>query len=343
MEKIVIVDAGIQSASDNKLFNRDFVYGISHTLLPVCYLAEEGRKEGLEFITPDVFLKNPKAYEGKRCFLISHLVSDVTEKLVSLGVEPLLLTCQESPFIATRFYMNLTRYTRMFRYSMLFPGMKKRTSSRTTFLPMFFPQFFSGFVHEHVPFEKKKGIVYIASNKETKDPIKTIIIKVLYGFSVQLIYALRRKIIRFLSDQGSFDLYGRGWEKETEEYIKKVYKGPVDDKEKVLCEYKYVLCLENAVFPGYITEKIFDCFFAGAVPLYAGAPDIDAYIPSNTYINVRSFATFDDLKSHLDSIDEETYNEYLRNIEAFLHSDAFLKWTHTQFTSTVLDLIRKAS
>jgi hypothetical protein len=38
--------------------------------------------------------------------------------------------------------------------------------------------------------------------------------------------------------------------------------------------YKYVLCMENSNVPHYMTEKIFNAFQAGAIPLYWGAPDL---------------------------------------------------------------------
>lgn len=55
-----------------------------------------------------------------------------------------------------------------------------------------------------------------------------------------------------------FDLYGYGWEKEGF----KSYKGSVKDKLEILSHYKYCVCYENMRGEkGYITEKIFDCFF----------------------------------------------------------------------------------
>jgi hypothetical protein len=42
----------------------------------------------------------------------------------------------------------------------------------------------------------------------------------------------------------------------------------VDSKKNTLEKYKFSICYENARdIPGYITEKIFDCFFAGCVPI----------------------------------------------------------------------------
>ena len=34
---------------------------------------------------------------------------------------------------------------------------------------------------------------------------------------------------------------------------------------------------------GYITEKIFDSFFAGVVPIYWGAENITDYVPKSLY------------------------------------------------------------
>jgi alpha(1,3/1,4) fucosyltransferase len=343
MEKVVIFDSGISDGGNNKIFNADLAKTISHTLLPLCYVVEAAQKEGITFITPDIFLKNPKRWDGTQVLLISHLVYPHTKDLIALGAQPLLLTCQESPFIATRFYAHVKRYSSMFRYSMLFPGMQKQVSRKTQFFPMFFPMYFTGIPRAQIPFADKKFITYIASNKETNSLIKRIIIKSLYGLSVQLIYPFRRKIIQFLSNRNDFDLYGRGWESDTSPYIKKVYrKEAIDDKEKKLQEYKFVLCLENAVFPGYITEKIFDCFFAGAVPVYMGAPDIDAYIPKNTFINIRDFKDLESLVAFLEALDETAYTAYLQNINGFLQSESFVKWSHIRFSKVIIDLIKSA-
>ena len=39
-------------------------------------------------------------------------------------------------------------------------------------------------------------------------------------------------------------------------------------------KYKFILCFENSFSDGYITEKIFNCFYSDSIPLYKGAPDI---------------------------------------------------------------------
>ena len=44
----------------------------------------------------------------------------------------------------------------------------------------------------------------------------------------------------------------------------------VEDKHKWLQNYKFNLCFENSSYPGYLTEKLFDAYNAGCVPIYWG-------------------------------------------------------------------------
>jgi len=43
---------------------------------------------------------------------------------------------------------------------------------------------------------------------------------------------------------------------------------------------------------GYVTEKIFDCFYAGTIPLYLGASDIPELIPKEAFIDCRQFSSW---------------------------------------------------
>ncbi|WP_281650799.1 glycosyltransferase family 10 [Helicobacter bilis] len=56
--------------------------------------------------------------------------------------------------------------------------------------------------------------------------------------------------------------------------------GNVDDKIEWLKSYKFNLCFENSSYPGYLTEKLFDAFLAGCVPIYWG--DTSLKIHKNT-------------------------------------------------------------
>lgn len=99
-------------------------------------------------------------------------------------------------------------------------------------------------------------------------------------------YKLRYNIIHQLSKQNLIDLYGYGWEKCNDKYIRKCYNGVISSKKEILVNYKYCLSFENSSFDNYFTEKIFDPISMGCIPLYWGAPNIGEYIDSNLIIKV---------------------------------------------------------
>lgn len=59
-----------------------------------------------------------------------------------------------------------------------------------------------------------------------------------------------------------------------------------DEKVKWLRQYRFNMCGENSVEPGYVTEKIFECLEAGCIPIYYGPKDIEpTMINPNIIIN----------------------------------------------------------
>jgi hypothetical protein len=118
------------------------------------------------------------------------------------------------------------------------------------------------------------------------------------------------------------------------------YCGTVVRKKPVLERYKFAICYENVRdVPGYITEKIFDCFFAGCIPIYLGADNISDYIPPECFIDKRNFMTYEKLYDYLISIDETTFCRYLNNIENYLRSDQAYPFSIKCFVKTLLDHI----
>jgi len=52
----------------------------------------------------------------------------------------------------------------------------------------------------------------------------------------------------------------------------------------IYSQYKFIICFENSKTPGYVTEKIFNVFASGSVPIYDGAPNITDYIAPGSFI-----------------------------------------------------------
>ena len=67
---------------------------------------------------------------------------------------------------------------------------------------------------------------------------------------------------------------------------------------------KFVLCFENNLFPGYITEKLLDAYLCGAVPLYWGDLGNEPHINRKAFINAKDFDTLEDFAHYVGSLSE---------------------------------------
>jgi len=200
-----------------------------------------------------------------------------------------------------------------------------------------------------ISFSEKKFSTLIAGNKFVNDKGE--------------LYSERLRAIRFMEQNylSDFDLYGIGWDLKTFRGIKPVralnrikplrklftekrpsYKGKVDKKIEVLSKYKFCFCYENScAIPGYISEKIWDCFFAGCVPVYYGAPNVTNYIPDNCFIDFRNFYSYEQLYQYMKDMSEEKYNEYRNNIKKFLQSEKAYPFSAECFAETLINEIIK--
>lgn len=152
------------------------------------------------------------------------------------------------------------------------------------------------------------------------------------------LYSKRIEAMVSLADFNIVDLYGRGWEKwwsyrsmwapyfKNYKKLMSIYRGECDSKYEILSQYKFSLCFENMVMKGYLTEKIFDCIYAGTIPLYLGASNIESLVPSEVYIDCRQFKSWYELKMKLESMAENDISKMREAGRAFLGSAQGLKY-----------------
>ena len=83
-------------------------------------------------------------------------------------------------------------------------------------------------------------------------------------------------------------------------------------KVEALRQYKIHLAFENGDSPGYISEKIYQAFEAGVLPVWLGTRDIAEAVPKGSYIDVEEFNTPDDVANYLKLVleNETLYNSY---------------------------------
>ena len=103
---------------------------------------------------------------------------------------------------------------------------------------------------------------------------------------------------------------------------------------------KFAYCYENvADLPDYISEKIFDCFFSGCIPVYWGSNTIQDYIPDGCYIDRRKFNSTEEVHQFLLRINASQYAEYQSNIKQFLNSPIAMQFDTTTYVSTIINKI----
>ncbi len=179
-----------------------------------------------------------------------------------------------------------------------------------------------------IAFEQKKFISAITSSK---------LIKHENGLHTE-----RFRAFEFFSQKPEgMDLYGVGWERLTLPFVKASYMGECKTKKDVLKNYKFSICFENAKgYPGLITEKIFDCFASGTVPIYYGPPNVQKYIPDGCFINFCNFASYEELYKFLTDMTEVDYQTYLDAAITFIKSKEYYEFTSKRFAEIVFEQIQ---
>ena len=118
--------------------------------------------------------------------------------------------------------------------------------------------------------------------------------------------------------------------------------GSCKDKFAVFRTFKFVLCLENMKnVRGYISEKIFDCFMAGTVPVYQGAVNIAEFVPQECFIDYSAFKTPEELHTFLKNMDRETWLQYMNAIKDYIGSNRISPFTAAGYCKTVYHVVDK--
>jgi len=264
------------------------------------------------------------------------------QKFVDYGYEKSYLLATESPHVDKKaFNKKYHKYfKKIFTWDDRLVDNKKYFKVNYAFeIPKEIPKKFYG----------KKLCCCIAGNKYSKHPDE--------------LYSKRIEIIRWFEKYHleDFDLYGMGWNEYNfgKTLVGKVlnkfkmlrkffapnfpsYQGAIKSKFEIMKNYKFSICYENIKDqPGYITEKIFDSFFAGCIPIYWGASNITDYIPENCFIDKRKFNSYEELYEYMVSMRENEYMEYLDNIEKFLNSEKANPFRAETFANTIVNEILK--
>jgi len=106
---------------------------------------------------------------------------------------------------------------------------------------------------------------------------------------------VRMRAIQALEDIGPVDIFGLASSR------------PVGNKLELASQYRFMLCFENDLYPGYVTEKIFDAWASGVVPLWWGL-DREQSLNSDSLINLADFESLEEFKNYVKRLNGDSGN-----------------------------------
>jgi hypothetical protein len=330
-------------------------------------LAATLRERGVRTITADVYLGGVD-FVGPVVLVTEERTPFTSRLLQDSRVRPVACFCLESPIVARAFYQSIPDVSTLFDHVFLWPGTRDRATGGAVFHDVSWPYPGSGRSAQTQPWAERRFLVMVSSNKRAfawPHPIfdlrhpRSAVRGLLEGLSVARLrrsdpwfrtelYIDRLRAIEYFAKRPEFDLYGRGWlsggsalSRRRARAVARAYRGEIAPLAKidVLGKYKFSLCYENTSFPGYITEKIFDCFAAGCIPIYLGAPDAAEAIPPDCFIDARRFRDLHSLERFLWSVNAQAAQRYIEAAAEFIHSPRGVRFTQASFVSSIASVL----
>jgi hypothetical protein len=241
----------------------------------------------------------------------------------------------EPPVVTPDVYNNLDKIGKIYQKVFLLCDLRNSNYSYNDSIYSYFsyPQTYNEIIKEYWNNKDRAFLTLINSNKRPNSKRAEL-------------YSERIKAIKFFAGKKDIDLYGMGWTKRPffpytfcGRTISKVYKGIATSKYETLSRYTFAITFENMIINGYITEKLFDCFFVGTVPIYLGAPDIARFVPKNCFIDMRDYSCYQELYSHLKSMTLIEIDTYRMNARNYLGSKSYKPFTKESFSERFAEAI----
>lgn len=324
----VVIDPSSEYYYENRLFdihnpqiNRDNLILAFHRL-KTCLNGQQ-----IDVNTADI-LKNLQHGIGLTHYYSLGILKSYPELVVRNDIVMKAFLVMEPPIVDSRLYKALPELTKYFErvyvHNVIGDGYSLERVDQSKLRKLFWPQPLKDVVEPYWSNkERQNRVVVINGNHKPR------------GKRAEL-YSKRINAMVALAKFGAIDLYGSGWNKLwsrsslwlpyllNRKTLLSIYRGACASKYETMSQYRFCLCFENMQMTGYVTEKIFDCFYAGTIPLYFGAPDITSLIPSEAYIDCRKFSSWEEMWQEVSNMTEEQVSAVREAGRAYLNSDSFL-------------------
>jgi hypothetical protein len=268
----------------------------------------------------------------------------------------------ECPIVAPEVYRRAHRASRFFKRMYSFSSEEALgpfLHGPVGFLPCRLPQPFDS-VHEQAWRRRERGfLVMVNANKVPR-------------LETDELYTERLRAIEFFNRRGEIDLYGYGWDGPAYRVgesrlplglrrlvfraesawrrrfsdrdplrtaARQAWRGAAASKAETLSAYRFALAFENSALEGWVTEKIFDCFLAGTVPVYRGAPDIERWVPAECFVDARRFSGYAELREFLLGLAPREIEEYRRAGRDYIASERFYPFSKQSFARLLSEIV----
>lgn len=158
---------------------------------------------------------------------------------------------------------------------------------------------------------------FISSHKEDKN-IWLNRNKIYYNKSYyKNLSNIRFELFRYLNENYKHILSGGRIENNINHYIK--------NKDDLLKQTIFNLCFENCIYDNYLTEKIFDSYKNGCIPIYCGDPNVKNIFNNNTFINClddnNQIKSFEKIKYEIENFNFNYIKENIYNNDFSIFND----------------------
>lgn len=325
-KKTIFIDPSYRVFDSDGLFDlANSVLNRDGQLLPFHRLRKHLKSRGVSVHTADYLFQDDHPEKSQKNYYSLGLLDNFERILIEQRAHLTGFVLMEPPVVAPTLYKALPRLTtvfdRVYVHNTSGDGYSLNGVNISKLHRLYWPIPHNDVLETYWnKKERMKRVVVI--NGSHNPPVK-----------IREQYSLRITAMVELSQIGIVDLYGRGWDKwwsreamwlpywRNRRVLMSIYKGQCASKFEVLQNYEFCLCFENMSMNGYITEKIFDCFYAGTIPLYKGAPDILDYIPADAFVDCRKYSTWIEMWKDVSTMSSDRIDAMREAGRTFLKSD----------------------
>lgn len=334
-KRTVFIDPSYPAYYEDRLFDiANLVLNRDGTLAPFYRLHSALNEQNIEVHTADCLLEN-RIKGSVNDYYSLGLLDNYPKLIVRQDIRLRGFLIMEPPVVAPKLYRALPKLTRHFEriylHNTVGDGYSLKGVDQSRLHKLYWPQPYKDILEPYWSNTNRQNRIVVINGNHIPRSFK------------RELYSKRIEAMSALAPLGVVDLYGVGWQKwwsyrsmwppywRHRKALISIYQGTCASKYEVLSRYRFSLCFENMTMQGYLTEKLFDCLYAGTVPIYLGAPDISDLVPFDAYIDCRQFASWEEMWDTVSKMPEsqiqairEAGRDFLRSEKGVQYYDSLI-------------------